>query len=209
MSDPDTYYCPTGEGRAETKVKGSRFLGIVSPASTVTQAEQILRDLQKKYYDATHVCFAWRVGHDEERFERAADAGEPSGTAGAPILAAIARTGLTDTFVAVVRWYGGTKLGTGGLARAYGECAGLALEDAPGEARIRRTTIEVTVPYPQTGLVLRLAERFGAIPAESVYSEDVMIPLAVPLSRLTGLHEALMEATAGGAVIFHRKSGEE
>jgi len=195
--DPDVYRVIASPGEAETKVKGSRFLGLALPAATAEKAEENLESLRKKHHDATHVCFAWRVGHGASEKRRAADAGEPAGTAGTPILQAMERAGVSDGLVAVIRWFGGTKLGTGGLARAYGECARLALENARIAEKTLRRTLIATFEYPLTGGVLRLAERFGAITEGPEYGETVQLRLAVPASRLEPFRDALVEAAAG------------
>lgn len=197
MKDPDAYRVIDAEGAAETKVKGSRFVGFAFPAPSADAAEARLDALRREHHDATHVCFAWRVGHGEDEVRRAADAGEPHGTAGTPILQAIERAEVSDGGIAVVRWFGGTKLGTGGLVRAYGECAKLALEAASIAVRVRRKPLAARFAYPHAGAVLRLAEKFGALLGESEYAEEVLVRFAVPASRLQGFRDALVDATAG------------
>ncbi|MFH1276809.1 MAG: YigZ family protein [Candidatus Eisenbacteria bacterium] len=195
--DPDIYRAVDAGGTAETKVKGSRFLGLAFPAPTVEVAEEMIEALRKKHFDATHVCFAWRVGHGQEEARRMADAGEPSGTAGTPIMQVLERSGVSDGGIAVIRWFGGVKLGTGGLIRAYGECAGLALEAATIGERVLRKPLEVSFTYPQASAVLRLAERYGALADESHYGEEARIRFAVPASKLPIFRDALVDATAG------------
>jgi len=201
MNDPDRYGVIAGAGEAETKVKGSRFLGLAFPTSSVEAAEVRVEALRKEYHDATHVCFAWRVGHPDRERRRVADAGEPYGTAGTPIMQALERAEISDGLIAVVRWFGGTKLGTGGLIRAYGECARLALEDAPLGARTLRDPLTVTVDYARVSPLVRLAERYGARQGETDYGEEVCIRFAVPTSRLPAFRDAIVEATAGSARI--------
>ncbi len=207
MSDPDRYAVPRGPATAETKVKGSRFLAFLIPVRSTDEAEKHLAALRKRYHDATHVCFAWKIGHGDPVLTRAADAGEPSGTAGEPILRAMERAGLSDCMIAVLRWFGGTKLGTGGLARAYGECAHLAAENATPSERVLREEVGVRFAYAHTTAILRLAAKFDAIECESDYGGEVRIVFGVPLSRAAAFREAVVETTAGSASIDARGKG--
>lgn len=202
MKDPDVYRVVAAVGSSETKVKGSRFLGRAFAAPTVRRAEEEIEGLRRMHHDATHVCFAWRVGHADEEARRAADAGEPYGTAGTPIMQVLERAEVSDGGIAVVRWFGGTKLGTGGLIRAYGECASLALEDAGLGTRVLRKPLEAVFAYPFTSAVLRLAEKHGASTDDSEYGEDVRIRFAVPASRLPSLRDELVAATSGSIRIL-------
>ena len=204
MNDPDVYTVLASEGFAEIKVKGSRFLGYAYPVRDAGEAGERIEALRKKYHDATHVCFGWRIGHGDGYEQKAADAGEPFGTAGAPIVHALERAGASDAAVAVVRYYGGVKLGTGGLIRAYGGCAREAIDAASLASRTLRAPLAVTFAYPQAGAVLRLAEKHGARTESSDYGEEVRLDLAVPASRVERLKEQLIEATAG-AVRFPGK----
>lgn len=202
LNDPDVYTILSSEGFAEIKVKGSRFLGFAYPAVTREEGAARVEALRKKYHDATHVCFGWRIGHGESYHQRAADAGEPFGTAGTPIVHALERASLSDTVVAVVRYYGGTKLGTGGLIRAYGDCAREAIDTATLSKRTLRRRLTVTFSYQNTSAVLRLAERFGSKTVDSDYGEEVTLTLAVPASRLENLRDALVETTSGSIQIL-------
>jgi len=197
--DPDAYRAVLSEATAETRVQGSRFLAFVFPSAAEKEAAGRVESLRRSHHDATHVCFAWRIGHGAGQKRRASDAGEPSGTAGAPILAARDRAGVSDALVAVVRWFGGTKLGTGGLARAYGECARLAIEWARIGERVLRERVRVLFPYAHAGRVLRIAEKHRALAEDSVYAEEVSIRFAVPASRLAAFQEEIVEATGGDA----------
>ncbi len=205
MGDPDRYLALNGEGRSETKVKGSRFLGIAWPARSAEESEERLDVLRRKYHDATHVCFAWKIGFGDRIATRAADAGEPGGTAGMPIFGAIERAGLTDCAVAVVRWFGGTKLGTGGLKRAYSECAGLALEDAPSVIRVVRSPVLVVFAYSHTTVIQQFAARYEAVEEEAEYGEEVRISYLLPRSRAESFCTDVVEATAGKVRITRGK----
>ena len=114
---PDSYDTLGDTGRFEQKIQRSRFLAEAWPADTEDAARTVIADMRRRYHDARHVCHAWRLGHGESMVEIRNDDGEPSGTAGEPILLAIRGAGLTETVVAVARYFGGVKLGTGGLGR--------------------------------------------------------------------------------------------
>ncbi|MBN1826416.1 MAG: YigZ family protein [Candidatus Eisenbacteria bacterium] len=197
MNDPDVYTVLASEGFAEIKVKGSRFLGFAFPIRDAGEGAARVETLRKKYHDATHVCFGWRIGHGGGYEQKAADAGEPFGTAGTPIVHALERVGTSDAAVAVVRYFGGVKLGTGGLIRAYGECAREAIDSATRTTRTLRAPLAVLFPYAHAGAVLRLAEKHGARTDGSDYAEEIRLLLAVPASRVERLKEQLIEATAG------------
>jgi len=146
-------------GDAETRIKASVFLAHAAPVASAEEARSEIEAWSRPYFDATHHCTAWRL-HDG--VWRVNDDGEPSGSAGAPILAAIDGAGLTDCVVIVTRYYGGTKLGVGGLVRAYGEAAALALAAAPRRRGVRALRLRVRYPYELTSPVMRVLEQVGA-----------------------------------------------
>ena len=125
----DTYLVLDKPVISEIKIKGSRFLAEAIPVSSVEEADAALLAIKKRDYDATHHCSAYRIGSDGNTF-RYNDDGEPNSSAGLPIYRQIEGRNLTNALVVVIRYYGGTKLGTGGLVRAYGEAASLALDAA-------------------------------------------------------------------------------
>lgn len=151
----DLYLVPArcGEGRLTEKM--SRFLAFARPVEDVSEARDFIKGLQNDYHDARHVCWAYVVGEDGEEYQLN-DNGEPSGTAGRPILGQIRSAGLTNVCVGVVRYFGGIKLGTPGLTAAYKESARLALEDAGQSERQRESVLTVEYPYEQTGEVMKL-----------------------------------------------------
>ncbi|HEX2095462.1 MAG TPA: YigZ family protein, partial [Longimicrobiaceae bacterium] len=140
-------------------MRGSAFIALAAPAETEEEARGRLEAVQRRTFDATHHCSAWRL---LSGVFRASDAGEPSGSAGAPILAAIDGAGVTDCVVIVTRYFGGTRLGVGGLVRAYGEAAVLALQAAPRRVGIPAVRLRVRYPYEHTSAVMRALERAGA-----------------------------------------------
>lgn len=156
-----------------------------------------MEEWQRRHHDATHHCSAWRLRGGPWR---ANDAGEPAGSAGAPILAAIDGAGLLDCMVVVTRWFGGTKLGVGGLVRAYGEAATLALQDAPRRRATPAARFRIRYPYEHTSAVMRVVERVLAQEVEHGFStggDEGLVEVTVPLGAADSLAELLREQTSG------------
>ena len=191
MTTAGEYRAPRGEARAEVREKGSRFLAVVRPARDEAEAEALLADLRRAHRDATHLCWAWRLGSPPR--ERSSDAGEPHGTAGVPILQVLRGGELSDVVAAVARWFGGVKLGKGGLARAYAGAARAAVAELPSELRRPTVLLVVEVPFDRLGAVRRLVRPPEVtIEAES-YGEAARLDLRVERRRAAALREALAE----------------
>lgn len=152
---------PVGEGRSELRELGSRFFGYVYPVSDVEDVQERLDALHKQYPDATHICYAFRLGTDGTE-TRAADDGEPKYSSGLPILNQIKSAGQTNVLVAVVRYYGGTKLGVPGLVKAYGGAAAEALAKVATQEALDTFSEAVTVSPSKAGIVYDLARKQGA-----------------------------------------------
>lgn len=182
--------------RAEIKVQGSRFIGTAVPVRAREEAEAAVGEVRKEHHNATHHCYAYRLGAgvEESRFN---DDGEPSGSAGRPILGALERAGLTNLVVVVTRYFGGTKLGVGGLARAYGGAASLVLGSAERETRYLMSTLLLSVPHAYVGEVMRTVSRLGVRIGDTTYDEEVHLRLEVRRSRLEQVKAGLVECTAG------------
>lgn len=182
---------------AQLREKASVFLAYAAPVETEAEARAVLAEREKAMWDATHHCSAWSL---RSGIRRGNDAGEPSGSAGAPILAAIEGAGLTDCIVVVTRWYGGTKLGVGGLVRAYGEAAARALAEAPRRTGVEAARLRIRYPYAHTAAVMRALERAGARQVEHGYAESGdagIVDFAVPAEAVRALADELREGTAG------------
>lgn len=141
------------EGPFLYREKKSKFLGMAFPAASVEAAERILSELRKQYSDATHVCYAYRIGIENTR-ERISDDGEPAHTAGSPIYGQIISSELHDVLVCVIRYYGGTKLGAGGLTQAYREAARGVLESAAGIEKKAGCILRLEFEYPNLDAVM-------------------------------------------------------
>jgi len=161
------------------KEKGSKFLSFAIPVKDVAEIKSILDNYRKKYYDARHVCYAYMLGADRSE-SRANDDGEPSGTAGRPILGQINSSKLTDILVIVVRYFGGILLGTSGLITAYKEAAA----DAIGQANIVEITVknELTIrfEYPLLNDVMRIIKEFDVQIVNQQFEEQCSIKISVP-----------------------------
>lgn len=177
------------------KIERSEFLGIAFPVTSEEAFFDELTRVQKKYFDATHHCWAFRLWTDAR--SRSSDAGEPSGTAGRPILAAIEGAEVHDVGVIVVRWYGGVKLGTGGLSRAYRETAAEALQLAPRVDRYLYERVSVIVPFDALGTVYRLISPPDVLLAEERYGETNEFIFEVRASHVDVFRRQLVEKRLG------------
>jgi uncharacterized YigZ family protein len=177
------------------KIERSEFLGIAFPAVTDEEFFAELERTQKRYFDATHHCWAFRLF--EGARSRSSDAGEPSGTAGKPILAAIEGAALHDLGVIVVRWYGGIKLGTGGLSRAYRDTAAETLRAASLLDRYVYQRIRVRVPFDSLSHVYRLIDTPNVVLVEERYGEENDFVFDVRLSFVEAFTKQLTERRLG------------
>ena len=197
----DEYPSIEGGPETEIKIKGSRFLGQAFRVETEEDAADALRGVRRRYHDATHHCSAFRLAPPEHPMERSDDDGEPSGTAGTPILGVLRSHGVFNAIVVVTRHYGGTKLGTGGLVRAYAESAEEAMNAAPTRRVWRIARVTVSVEYTDMGTVeaslARHAEWLHGV--ERDFSGTPRFSLRVRPSRIEALVDELRDTTAGRA----------
>jgi uncharacterized YigZ family protein len=196
----DAYDILAGPGEAELKVQRSRFLALASPAADESAARAAIVAVQQRYHDCRHVCHAWRLGEAPGIVEGRADAGEPAGTAGEPILAAIRQADVTGTVVVVARYFGGVKLGPGGLARAYGAAAAAALAAAPRRTIRIGVEFALAFAYSQQGLVGRLLAQHDGHTLSEDFAGRVAWVVWVPQRESAAFAHAVTEATAGTVV---------
>ena len=163
------------EYHSRIKVKGSKFLGYAFPVTSEEEIAGRLEEVRKRHYDATHHCYAWRLGGAAEARFRYNDDGEPSGTAGKPLYAAIQKRSLTNVLVISVRYFGGTKLGTGGLTRAYGSSAGDTLDAAKIRVREKGVKIRFRCSYEQHPHLLRILNAHHLIALDQDFGKEVRI----------------------------------
>jgi uncharacterized YigZ family protein len=189
-TEADFYNTLGSAGEATFTDRGSKFIGHAYPVSSTEEVKQRLNEIKKIHAKASHHCFAYRLGTDNNTF-RASDAGEPSGTAGKPILGQIDSKSLTDTLVIVVRYFGGSLLGVPGLINAYKTTAALALQVTPIVQKQRMVEILLHFNYTQLNEVLRFCKQAGV----EIKKQDVQLfcdlVIAVPKSRLRQLEHQL------------------
>ena len=209
MSSPESYLTILKRGEGEIEEKKSRFLGVAAPVRSEEEAENILAVIRKEHYKARHNCYAFILGEDRIR-RRSSDDGEPSGTAGMPILNVIDGAGCTDTLIVVTRYFGGTLLGTGGLVRAYTKAAQEALAATEIVEMCACASLTVNLPYGDYDRVqyaLQQAEldadgkRRFRVEGSPVYTDTVTITLTVREKETAFVTDLLTSEMAGRAKI--------
>ncbi|TFB12684.1 YigZ family protein [Candidatus Marinimicrobia bacterium MT.SAG.4] len=201
MSEVDTFLTIKGDASSLLKGKGSKFIGYISPVQNEQEAKMKLDTVKKKYHDATHNCWAFRVGQGDNIKGLSGDDGEPSGSAGAPMLSVITGADLTNLIVVVTRYFGGTKLGVGGLIRAYGGCVKLLIENATVIEQTITADVTLLVDYPLLSNVLRAASRFKAEVRQDHEEGKALVTVSVRLSEVDKFRSEIVDAT-GGSVLF-------
>ena len=201
MPADEPYRTVAGPGDARFEIRGSAFVGHVRPARSVEEAESIVGTISTEYADATHNVPAYRVRADPLR-EWASDAGEPSGSAGKPALNVLQQEDVENVVAVVTRYYGGTNLGVGGLARAYGRGVKVALEDAGVVEAVPQESFVVTVAYDDSGTVRGILESAGeAVAFDATYEETVAFDVRAPKAAAADLRDRIRSATSGRASI--------
>lgn len=190
----DYYDSIEGQSTFEQKIKGSRFIANIFPINSKKEADEYLKKVRKEHYDATHNCFAYIIGENGLEF-RANDDGEPNGSAGNPILFSIKKYKLSDVLLVVTRFYGGTKLGVGGLARAYGETAEEVVKISKRKRIDITKKVEVFTTYDDISIIKRLLEEY-AISFDEVYTDTIVIKADIPLSKVEIFRKQITEQTA-------------
>lgn len=196
------YPVPAAPHRVEQVIDRSRFIATVAPAPTVADAQAVLRAVRQEFPDATHHCWAYVVGPPGSTGQVGmSDDGEPHGTAGRPMLTVLLHGGVGDVVAVVTRYYGGTKLGTGGLVKAYGGAVQAALAAAPRRDRVDAVVLTVRVAYAAIGAVQPLWAAHEAVVRGERYEVEVRFEVEVPRDRVEGLVRAVADATRGAAVV--------
>ncbi len=199
LETSDFFITIANEVSFETKVKGSKFIGFAFPIIDKQQAEEILEKHRKKFYDATHNCFAYSIGTENELF-RYSDDGEPSGTAGKPIYQAIKHFDFKNVLVIVTRYFGGTKLGMGPLARAYYDASLECLTAAEKKTEYITVKIKIVVDYTFVTVVKRLLEPVS-VQTKEEYLENVTFTSKILKSKVEILKKDVIESTQGKSEI--------
>jgi len=196
MGDSE-YYSIESPSTARLTVKGSRFTARAFPVSSRRDAEQHIGAVAKEFYDATHNCFAYKIGTGAAADVRFNDDGEPSGTAGKPILQAIEGRGLANTLVVVTRYFGGTKLGTGGLIRAYGGVASEALGAARTVKHYLKTKLRIEFDYDCANTVHHYLHRYHGEILASSFGAKTRYDISLKQTEADAFKREMLNATAG------------
>ena len=202
MSDPSRYPVPAATHRVEQEIIRSRFITTLARASTVDEATEAIRQVSAEFDDATHNCWAYVIGPpgDTARIGMS-DAGEPHGTAGRPMLNALLHSGVGDVVAVVTRYYGGTKLGTGGLVRAYGGGVQQALATLPRGEHVDYAFVRLVADYARIDVLQQLFPAFEAEILDQVFEADVRFDLRLPAPDLDRFRLAVADATRGQALL--------
>ena len=188
---------PAREARTEIRVLNSRFIATIAPVFTVDEAKAFIARIKDEFADASHNVPAYVVGHGNSIIAHCHDDGEPSGTAGKPALAVLRGSGLGDAAVVVTRYFGGTKLGTGGLVRAYGDAVRDVLETLPRAVRVPTHTIIGAVPYTLFERIRRLMTVHHGQVLDEDFGADVMMTAQFVVEDLPPFQDALREMSNG------------
>ena len=185
------------ELRHEYIVDKSRFITTISPCTTEEEAQAFIGRINKEFWDATHNCTAYALGPKQEQ-QRSSDNGEPSGTAGKPMLEVLKKTGITNVAVVVTRYFGGIKLGAGGLIRAYSHSVAETLRLAPKELHTTRTQLQATIHYSLYGAVERFVQD-KKLHYEANFGEHVTVTILVPPTDVENIQKELQDMSHGAA----------
>ena len=193
----DEYYIPSGPGESEYEEKRARFLGHLRPVETEEEARLFITEMKKKYHDARHNCWCYRIRGGAVRYS---DDAEPQGTAGLPMLEILQREGIENAVCVVTRYFGGVLLGTGGLLRAYQKAAKGAVEDA-GISVVRAwTKMSIVCDYSDYEKIRSELEQQNAVISDTEYGEKVTLTVLVSQGQGTLVTEKLQDRTAGKCI---------
>jgi len=195
---PERYPVPAEKSRSDETIDRSRFIATVGRAGTVENARAFIAAVRDEFPDATHNCWAYVVGPPgDTRQIGMSDAGEPSGTAGRPMLDVLLGSGVGDVAAVVTRYYGGVKLGRGGLVRAYGGSVRLALDGLRLTERVERTELLVEIGYPAVSPLKNALGRFEAVAVEGAYGSRVNLRIRLPREHVDAFRETVAALTDG------------
>jgi uncharacterized YigZ family protein len=193
----ERYHIPAREVSGEIYVKNSRFIATIKPVFSVDEAKDFIAQVKDKYSKASHNVPAFIVGHGASVITHCNDDGEPSGTAGRPALAVLQGSGLGDVAVVITRYFGGTKLGTGGLVRAYSDAVNTVLERTPLAERVPTYTVMIVVPYSWFERLRRLIEKCRGQILKEDFAVDVTVTAWFAIEDYQSFQVGLSEASHG------------
>ena len=201
----DSYRVLLSGGEGEIVEKKSRFIATIRKCETEEEAVAFIEEMKKKYWDARHNCSAFIIGSRGE-LTRCSDDGEPSGTAGRPMLEVLTGSGIRNIAVVVTRYFGGTLLGTGGLVRAYTQAVKEGLAHCETGIMKKGCRLEIVTDYNDVGKLQYYFGQNGIVPSDSIYAENVKFILLIPVEKEENLSKNLIETTCGKVKI--EKTGE-
>lgn len=193
----ETYLVPAEEIRRTLTVVNSRFIASLAPAFSVEEAKEFIARIRAEFKDATHNVPIYLVGGGDTVIAHCSDDGEPSGTAGRPALAVLKGSGLGDVAVVITRYFGGTRLGTGGLVRAYQDSMRTVVADVPRAERRRVYVLVLETPYPNLERLRRLVLAQRGLILREEFGEQVLMTLQIAVEDLDGFQTALSELSNG------------
>ena len=196
MSDiPHSYITIANEFRTEYIIEKSHFIATIAPVSTEEEAQAFIQRISKEFWDATHNCTAYAIGPRQEQ-QRSSDNGEPSGTAGKPMLEVLKKTTITNVAVVVTRYYGGIKLGAGGLIRAYSHSVAKAVQEGPKLLIAPRQIVSLTIDYSYFVSVERQLQTLE-LPYQSTFTDTISLEIYVEPSFVSELETTITNLTGG------------
>ena len=185
---------------AETRVKNSRFLAEVFPVSSPEEAKAAWRFRKENYDNCGHIVYAFTIGN-QQNISGCSDDGEPSGTAGKPVLAVLTGSGLTNAMITIARWFGGTKLGTGGLVHAYSDAAKAALANAEFTELVPMAELDLTLPYNLYNTLISKTSALGAEVIKEEFNSEISLTLSIKSAQIGELEKVISE-TGNGKISF-------
>jgi uncharacterized YigZ family protein len=203
------YPVPSGPAQIELSFRNSRFIGVAGPAATADEAKAFIAIIRKRFADASHHVYAFAAGYGASVVHGMSDDGEPSGTAGRPALAVVKGAGLGDVVVVLVRYFGGTKLGTGGLVKAYTATTQAVLAALVCHEKFQATAVRVVLPYELLQQGKGFLENEKAVINAETFGTQVMIDATVRQERVEALAQAFQQLSAGRVELERLDAAEE
>lgn len=188
---------PASRFSTELRILNSRFIATIAPAFSVSEAKTFIREIRHLYADASHNVPVYQIGSGSTIIAHSSDNGEPSGTAGRPALAVLAGSGLGDAVMVITRYFGGTKLGTGGLVKAYSESARSVIQAVPKAKKVIVNRCQITGPYNLYEQIVRTLKKAGGNIDHEEFAEQVIINFSIPCSAYDMLSEQITNFTKG------------
>jgi len=198
----DCHLIPARRVETEFFDRNSRFITNAAPAFSVAQAQDFIACIKEKYPDATHHVPVYLIGHGSATTAHCSDDGEPSGTAGRPALSVLQGSGLGDIVVVITRYYGGTKLGTGGLVRAYSDSMRMVLDAMPLAKKVATTTVMFVVPYAQFEQAKLMVNNYDGLILDQVFGADITLTVRLIDKHLASFKERMVNLLHGNVAFI-------